>query len=40
MLGGAVSLLVAQGVAAFERWFPGIMAPREVMHAAVRAQLG
>lgn len=33
-------VLVAQGVAAFERWFPGIKAPREVMHAAVRAQLG
>jgi shikimate dehydrogenase len=33
-------VLVAQGAAAFERWFPGIKAPREVIRAAVRACLG
>lgn len=33
-------VLVEQGAAAFERWFPGRQAPREVMRAAVRAALG
>jgi shikimate dehydrogenase len=33
------TMLVAQGAAAFERWFPGIHAPREVMRAAVDAAL-
>ena len=32
-------MLVAQGVAAFERWFPGVRAPRDVMRAAVSAAL-
>ena len=29
-------MLVGQGAAAFERWFPGVRAPVEVMRAAVR----
>lgn len=29
------TMLVAQGAAAFECWFPGMDAPREVMHAVV-----
>ncbi len=33
-------VLVEQGAVAFERWFPGRSAPREVMRAAVRAALG
>ncbi len=33
------AMLVAQGAAAFERWFPGKHAPREVMRAAVDAAL-
>jgi shikimate dehydrogenase len=33
------AMLVAQGAAAFERWFPGTPAPREVMRAAVDAAL-
>ncbi len=33
-------VLVEQGAAGFERWFPGKGAPREVMRAAVRAGLG
>ena len=33
------TMLVAQGAAAFERWFPGKHAPREVMRAAVNAAL-
>jgi shikimate dehydrogenase len=33
-------VLLEQGAAAFERWFPGVVAPREVMHAALRAALG
>jgi shikimate dehydrogenase len=32
-------MLVAQGAAAFERWFPGKRAPVEVMRAAVNAVL-
>jgi shikimate dehydrogenase len=32
-------VLVEQGAAAFERWFPGRVAPREVMRAAVREAL-
>jgi len=32
-------MLVAQGAAAFERWFPGRRAPVEVMRAAVHAAL-
>jgi shikimate dehydrogenase len=32
-------VLVAQGAAAFERWFPGVPAPREVMRVAVHAAL-
>ena len=32
-------VLVAQGAAAFERWFPGVPAPREIMRAAVDAAL-
>jgi shikimate 5-dehydrogenase len=32
-------MLVAQGAAAFERWFPGRQAPVEVMRAAVHAAL-
>ena len=32
-------VLVRQGVAAFERWFPGRAAPLDVMRAAVRAGL-
>jgi shikimate 5-dehydrogenase len=32
-------MLVAQGAAAFERWFPGERAPVEVMRAAVNARL-
>jgi shikimate dehydrogenase len=33
-------MLVAQGAAAFERWFPSKRAPVEVMRAAVHGQLG
>jgi shikimate dehydrogenase len=33
------AMLVAQGAAALERWFPGVRAPVEVMRAAVNAQL-
>jgi shikimate 5-dehydrogenase len=32
-------MLVAQGAAALERWFPRVQAPVEVMRAAVNAQL-
>ncbi|HEV8357157.1 MAG TPA: hypothetical protein VGQ17_10375, partial [Gemmatimonadales bacterium] len=32
--------LLEQGAAAFELWFPGRPAPREVMRAALRAALG
>jgi shikimate 5-dehydrogenase len=34
------TVLVAQGAAAFGRWFPGHDAPVEVMRAAVHAALG
>lgn len=33
------TMLVAQGAAAFERWFPGTKAPREIMRATVDAAL-
>ncbi len=33
-------VLVAQGAAAFERWFPGAKAPVEVMRAAVAGRTG
>ena len=33
------TMLVAQGAAALERWFPGVRAPAEVMRAAVDAEL-
>ncbi len=33
-------VLIAQGAVAFDRWFPGVPAPVEVMRAAVRAALG
>jgi shikimate dehydrogenase len=33
------AMLVAQGAAAFERWFPAVPAPREIMRAAVDAAL-
>jgi shikimate dehydrogenase len=33
------TMLVAQGAASFERWFPGIPAPREIMRAAVDGAL-
>jgi shikimate dehydrogenase len=33
------AMLVAQGAAALERWFPRVQAPVEVMRAAVNAQL-
>jgi shikimate 5-dehydrogenase len=33
------AMLVAQGAAAFERWFPGKRAPVEVMRAAVNVAL-
>lgn len=33
------TMLVAQGAAALERWFPGVHAPVEVMRAAVNARL-
>lgn len=33
-------VLLEQGAAAFEHWFPGCSAPREVMRAALRAALG
>jgi shikimate dehydrogenase len=33
-------VLIAQGAAALECWFPGVRAPVEVMRAAVRAELG
>jgi shikimate dehydrogenase len=32
-------VLVGQGAAAFECWFPGLQAPVEVMHAAVAGAL-
>jgi shikimate dehydrogenase len=32
-------VLVAQGAAAFERWFPGRVAPRDVMRGAVEHTL-
>ena len=32
-------VLLEQGAAAFERWFPGKAAPREVMRAAIRVAL-
>jgi shikimate dehydrogenase len=38
--GDGRGMLVAQGAAAFERWFPGKHAPVEVMRAAVNAVLG
>ncbi len=34
------AMLVAQGAAAFERWYPGVRAPVEVMRAALRGVLG
>jgi len=34
------AMLVAQGAYAFERFFPGVPAPREIMAAAVRQALG
>jgi len=37
--GDGRGMLVAQGTAAFERWFPGKVAPAEVMRAAVNAAL-
>ena len=37
--GDGRAMLIAQGAAAFERWFPGKHAPREVMRAAVNAAL-
>jgi shikimate dehydrogenase len=37
--GDGRAMLVAQGVAAFERWFPGKRAPVEVMRAAVDVAL-
>ncbi len=33
-------VLIAQGAAAFERWFPDLRAPIEVMRAAVAGRLG
>jgi len=33
-------MLVAQGAYAFERFFPGVAAPRDIMAAAVRQALG
>jgi shikimate dehydrogenase len=33
------AMLVAQGAAALERWFPGVRAPVEVMRAAINDQL-
>jgi shikimate dehydrogenase len=33
------AMLVAQGAAALERWFPGVRAPAEIMRAAVDAAL-
>jgi shikimate dehydrogenase len=33
------TMLVAQGAAAFERWFPGVAAPRDIMRATVDAAL-
>jgi shikimate dehydrogenase len=38
-VGDGRTMLVAQGAAAFERWFPGKQAPIEVMRAAVNAAL-
>ena len=38
--GDGREVLVEQGAAAFERWFPRHAAPREVMRAAVHAALG
>jgi shikimate 5-dehydrogenase len=32
-------MLVAQGAAALERWFPAFPAPTEIMRAAVNAAL-
>ena len=37
--GDGRGMLVAQGAAAFERWFPDQVAPVEVMRAAVNAAL-
>jgi shikimate 5-dehydrogenase len=37
--GDGREMLVAQGAAAFERWFPGTGAPVEVMRATVHAAL-
>jgi shikimate 5-dehydrogenase len=37
--GDGRTMLIAQGAAAFERWFPGKPAPVEVMRAAVDAAL-
>ncbi|HZA99234.1 MAG TPA: hypothetical protein VE399_10680, partial [Gemmatimonadales bacterium] len=37
--GDGRGMLVAQGAAAFERWFPGKRAPVEVMRAAVDVAL-
>lgn len=34
------TVLIEQGAASFERWFPARPAPREVMRAAVRSALG
>jgi shikimate dehydrogenase len=33
------TMLVAQGAAAFEQWFPGVDAPREIMRAVVEQAL-
>ena len=33
------AMLVAQGVASFQRWFPEVTPPREIMRAAVNAAL-
>lgn len=37
--GDGRTMLVAQGAASLERWFPGVQAPVEVMRAAVNAAL-
>jgi shikimate 5-dehydrogenase len=39
LAGDGREVLIAQGAAAFARWFPGVEAPMEVMRAAVRAAL-
>ena len=39
LAGDGREVLIAQGAAAFGRWFPGVEAPIEVMRAAVRAAL-